>query len=58
MSTTTIVLFIPLLAGFVLAWQSWRDLDAIRRELERHQHGRIIRARVLREAAKLKAVQP
>ena len=58
MSTTTIVLLLPLLAGFVFTWQCWRDLDAIRRELERHQRGRIIRARVLREAAKLKAVQP
>ena len=58
MSTTTIVLLVTLLAGLAFAWQSWRDLDAIRRELERHQRGRAIRARVLAEAAKLKAVQP
>jgi len=58
MSTTTIVLLITLLAGLVLSWQSWRDLAQIRAELDRHQRGRAIRARVLREAAKLKAVQP
>lgn len=57
MSTTTIVLFIPLLAGLVFAWQCWRDLAAIRRELQRHQRGRAIRARVLAEAAKLQAVR-
>lgn len=51
------ILFLSLLCiGF--AWQCWRDLDAIRREVERHQRGRVIRARVLAEAAKLKAVQP
>jgi hypothetical protein len=58
MSTTTIVLLVTLLAGLVFIWQCWRDLDAIRREVERHQRGRIIRTRVLRESAKLKAVQP
>lgn len=57
MSTTTIVLLITLLL-FGLSWQCWRDLDAIRREVERRERGRIIRARVLAEAAKLREVQP
>jgi|688.fasta_scaffold778725_3 hypothetical protein len=52
------ILFLSLLCiGF--AWQCWRDLAAIRRELERHQRGRAIRERVLAEAAKLRTeVQP
>lgn len=59
MSTTTIVLLVTLLAGLVLAWQCWRDLAQIRRELDRHQRGRAIRARVLAEVAKLRTeVQP
>jgi hypothetical protein len=57
MSTTTIVLLVTLLAGLVFAWQCWRDLAAIRRELERHQRGRAIRERVLAEAAKLQGVR-
>ena len=52
------ILFLSLLCiGF--AWQCWRDLDAIRRELDRHQRGQAIRARVLAEVAKLRTeVQP
>lgn len=50
------ILFLSLLCiGF--AWQCWRDLDSIRREVERHQRGRAIKARVLREVTKLQAVR-
>jgi hypothetical protein len=52
------ILFLSLLCiGF--AWQCWRDLAQIRRELDRHQRGQAIRARVLAAAAKLRMeVQP
>ncbi|MFZ4662267.1 MAG: hypothetical protein ACOYNY_34985 [Caldilineaceae bacterium] len=59
MSTTTIVLLVTLLAGLVFTWQCWRDLDAIRQELQRIERERTIKARVLAEVAKLRMeVQP
>jgi len=53
----TTVYLIILIVSIALAWQCWRDLDAIRLELQRHKRGRAIKRRVLAEAAKLKAVR-
>lgn len=53
--TTTLLLFLCLIA-LSLTWQSARGLAQLKRELQRHEQGRVIRARVLAEQAK--AVQP
>ncbi len=53
--TLTLLLFLCLVAS-VLTWQSSSGLTQLRREVERHEQGRVIRARVLAELAS-KAVQ-
>ena len=58
---STVFEVLPLFLSFslvALAWQSWRNLSTIQRELERHARGREIKRRVLAEVAKQKAVQP
>lgn len=50
------LLFLCLIAS-VLTWQSARSLGQLRRELQRHEQGRAIRARVLGELAS-KGVRP
>lgn len=54
--TIILLLFLCLVAS-VLTWQSSRGLGQLRREVERHEQGRAIRARVLAELAS-KGVRP
>lgn len=51
-----ITLMVLCLIAGALTVQSARDLDQLRRELQRHEEGSAIRARVLAEQAK--AVRP
>lgn len=50
MTPTLMLIFMLLSSG--LAWQAWRDLDQLKREVERHEQGQTIKRRVLGELAR------